>query len=66
MPLSRSKGVTTMFWVKFLMRDGETEVACRAARELLRYTFDRKDRGGRGTFNIPRLAGWPSLPHFGN
>jgi hypothetical protein len=47
MPLKRSKEqvLTTMMGVKFLMRDGDKEVACRAARELLRNRFGSRDRG---------------------
>jgi hypothetical protein len=59
MPLTRSKEqvLTTMLGVKFLMRDGETEVACRAARELLRYTFDSRDRSGdEERFKLHRQA----------
>src|SRR5260370_4135652 len=59
MPLTRSneKILTTMMGVKFLMRDGKTEVACRAARELLRYRFGSSDRGGDGeTFKLHREA----------
>ena len=48
MPLTRGKEqvLTTMMGVKFLMRDGDTEVACRADRELLRYRFGSQDREG--------------------
>jgi hypothetical protein len=48
MPLTRSKEqvLTTMMGVKFLMRDGDSEVACGAARELLRYRFGSRDRNG--------------------
>src|SRR5258708_34394001 len=59
MPLTRrnEKILTTMMGVKFLMRDGKTEVACRAARELLRYRFGSSDRGGDGeTFKLHREA----------
>ena len=44
MPLTRSneKILITMMGVKFLMRDGKTEVACRAARELAETCFDAK------------------------
>jgi hypothetical protein len=39
------------------MRDGKTEVACEAARELLRYRFGSSDRGGDGeTFKLHREA----------
>ncbi len=39
------------------MRDGKTEVACRAARELLRYGFGSSDSGGDGeTFKLHREA----------
>jgi hypothetical protein len=46
MPLMRSKEefIVTMLGVKFLMRDGTTEVACRAARELLRFTLGSRNR----------------------
>jgi hypothetical protein len=59
MPLTRSNEriLTTMMGVKFLMRDGEAEVACRAARELLRYRFGSSDPDGDGeTFMLHREA----------
>ena len=59
MPLTRSNEqiLTTMMGVKFLMHDGKAEVACRAAREMLRYRFGSSDRDGDGeTFRIHREA----------
>ena len=59
MPLARSNEqiLTTMMGVKFLMRDGEVEVACRATRELLRYRFGSSDPDGDGeTFKLHREA----------
>jgi hypothetical protein len=57
MPLTRSKEqiLTTMMGVKFLMCDGTTEVACRAARELLRFRFGSSDCDGE-TFELHREA----------
>jgi hypothetical protein len=48
MPLTPGKEqvLTTMMGVKFLMRDGDLEVACRAARGLLRYRFGSRDSDG--------------------
>ena len=42
MPLSRAKDeiLTTMNGVKFLMKDGEMEVPCRATLNLLEVRFD--------------------------
>ena len=59
MPLTRSNEqiLTTMMGVEFLMCDGETEVACRATRELLRYRFGSSDCDGDGaTFKLHREA----------
>jgi hypothetical protein len=59
MPLIRGKEqiLTTMMGVKFLMRDGETEVACRAERELLRHRFGSHDRDGdEESFKLHRDA----------
>jgi hypothetical protein len=59
MPLTRGNEqiLTTMMGVKFLMRDGNGEVACRAAREMLRYRFGSSDRDGDGeTFRLHREA----------
>jgi hypothetical protein len=59
MPLTRSNEhiLTTMMGVKFLMRDGKAEVACRAAREMLRYRFGSSDGDGDGeTFRLHREA----------
>jgi Protein of unknown function (DUF1488) len=59
MPLTRSNEqiLTTMMGVKFLMRDGNAEVACRAAREMLRYRFGSSDGDGDGeTFRLHREA----------
>ena len=59
MPLTRGKEqiLTTMMGVKFLMRDGDTEVACRAERELLRHRFDSRDRDGdEESFRLHRAA----------
>jgi Protein of unknown function (DUF1488) len=59
MPLVRSKEevLTTMMGVKFLMRDGDMEVACRAAREMLRFRFDSSDRDGdEKAFELHREA----------
>jgi hypothetical protein len=54
---SNEQTLTTMMGVKFLMRDGKAEVACRAAREMLRYRFGSSDRDGDGeTFRIHREA----------
>jgi Protein of unknown function (DUF1488) len=57
MPLTRSNEqiLTTMMGVKFLMRDGNAEVACRAAREMLRYRFGSSDGDGE-TFRLHREA----------
>jgi hypothetical protein len=59
MPLVRSKEevLTTMMGVKFLMRDSDREVACRAARELLRFRFDSRDGDGdKKAFELHREA----------
>ena len=59
MPLTRSNEhiLTTMMGVKFLMRDGKSEVSCRAARELLRHRFGSSDRDGDGeAFKLHREA----------
>jgi hypothetical protein len=59
MPLTRSKEevLTTMLGVKFLMRDGDTEVACRAEREMLRHRFGSGDReGDERAFRLHREA----------
>jgi hypothetical protein len=54
---SKERVLTTMLGVKFLMRDGETEVACRAERELLRYRFGSTDRAGdEDRFKLHREA----------
>lgn len=59
MPLTRSSEevLTTMMGVKFLMRDGDREVACRAARELLRYRYGSADLDGdKKAFELHREA----------
>jgi Protein of unknown function (DUF1488) len=59
MPLTRSKDqvLTTMMGVKFLMCDGDMEVACRAERELLRYRFGSRDRDSdEESFKLHREA----------
>jgi len=42
----RQEFVSTVNGVEFLMHDGVREVACRAARELLRNRFGSQDRTG--------------------
>jgi hypothetical protein len=59
MPLTRCKEevLTTMMGVKVLMRDSDTEVACRAERKMLRYRFDSRDRDGdEKAFELHREA----------
>jgi hypothetical protein len=48
MPLKRKSDwiLVTMLGVKFLMKDGEVEVACRADRNLLRNRYGSMDRDG--------------------
>jgi hypothetical protein len=42
---------------EFLMHDGESEIACRASRELLRHRFGSSDPDGDGeTFKLHREA----------
>ena len=59
MPLMRGKEevLTTMMGVKFLMREGDREVACRASREMLRYRFGSRDRNSdEQAFKLHREA----------
>jgi hypothetical protein len=59
MPLTRGKEqvLTTMMGVKFLMRDGDLDVACRAARGLLRHRFGSRDSDGdQDSFKLHRQA----------
>ena len=60
MPLSRAKEeiLTTMNGVKFLMKDGEMEVPCRATPDLLADRFDSPATpdGHEQTFRLHRGA----------
>jgi len=59
MPLSRSRDqiLVTMNGVKFLMQDGDTEVPCRATRELLAERFDSKgDQDDEAAFRRHRAV----------
>jgi uncharacterized protein DUF1488 len=60
MPLSRGREdiLITMNGVRFLMRDGETEVSCRAAPELLAEKFDSNGEptDNERVFRVNRVA----------
>jgi hypothetical protein len=60
MPLRRSREdiLVTMNGVRFLMRDGETEVTCRAASELLaeRFGSNGEPNDNERVFLVNRVA----------